>query len=152
MITDQEFAELLADPTKEIIGDIRWTPSDTHRWAREFAVDVESATSWPLRIEGWWNPMRSKLSYTLLHGEAGRIVGLCLSAGDVHHRPTCKRSRRARRRCDCPRGTHKHRWTERFRDQWVYAPSDITADAEDPSAVWGQFCAEINLAHRGILH
>ncbi len=151
MITDQQFADLLADPTKEIVGDIRWAPSDTHPWAREFVVDVESATGWLLWIEAWWNPMRSKLSYTLIHREAGRIVGLCLGAGDVHHQPTCKRSRRNKRRCDCPRGTHKHRWTEQFGDQWVYVPSDITADAEEPSAVWREFCAEINLTHGGIL-
>ena len=44
-----------------------------------------------------------------------------------------------------------HRWTEEFGDRWIYVPTGITAEADEPAAVWRQFCAEINLAHRGIL-
>ena len=151
MITTQELDDLLADPTKETIGDIRWEPSGAYDSALTFAVAVESAADRPLTIEAWWNPRRMKLFYSLIYGDVGRIVGLCLGPGVVHHRPTCGRTRAAKRRCACPRGTHKHRWTEQFGDQWVYTPSDITAGADDPAAVWREFCAEINVAHRGIL-
>lgn len=151
MFNYREFEKLLSDTTKEIVGDIRWTPIDGREPAQGFTVAVRSEAGWPLEIVGWWNPGRGKLSYALIHEEGKRIVGVCLGAGVVHHRPTCRRTRAGKRHCDCPRGTHMHRWTEQFGDQWIDAPHSITADAEDPSAVWQQFCAEINLAHRGIL-
>ena len=151
MLSDPEFENLLADPTKKIAHNIRWTLSDSHDGAQGFVVAVQSEAGWPLRITAWWNPESRKLSYALVHDDAGRIVGLCLGRGIVHHRPTCGRGRAAKRRCDCPRGTHKHLWTEQFGDQWAYAPPDITAGPDDPVAVWQQFCAEINLTHRGIL-
>ena len=151
MLTNQEFADLLADPTKEIVGDIRWAPSDTHRWVREFAVDVESATGWPLWIKAWWNPVRSKLSYTLILDGPGRIVGLDLGTDVGHHNPGCRATRAEKRRCNCPRGLHKQRWTEEHEAKQAYVPLDITAEWDDPVGVWRQFCAEINVTHRGIL-
>ena len=108
MITNREFADLLADPTKEITGDILWTPSASHPWVQEFVVAVESPTRWPLRVEAWLNPRRSKLSYALIHNGAGRIVGLDLGADVGHHNPDCRRTRASKRRCGCPRGLHKH--------------------------------------------
>ena len=151
MLTNQSLAVLLADTTKEVLGDIRWTPSATHDGAQEFVLIVQSAAGWPLRIRAWLNQGAQKLSFALIHEEAGRIVGLCLGPGILHHGPMCKGTRGPRRRCDCPRGLHMHRWTEEFGDRWIYVPTGITAEADEPAAVWRQFCAEINLAHRGIL-
>lgn len=150
MITDSEFADLLADPTKEIVGDIRWTPAATHPGAYEFAARVRSQSDWQLRIEAWRNSRLSRLSYTLIYEGVGRIIGLCMGV-EAHHQPGCRSTRAAKRDCDCPRGMHKHRWTEQFADKWIYAPSDITADVTYPTAVWRQFCAEITLSHSGTL-
>lgn len=151
MLTNQGLADLLADTTKEVLDDIHWTPSATHDGAQEFVLIVQSAAGWPLRIRAWLNQGAQKLSFALIHEEAGRIVGLCLGPGILHHGPMCKGTRGSRRRCDCPRGLHMHRWTEEFGDRWIYVPTGITAEADEPAAVWRQFCAEINLAHRGIL-
>ena len=151
MLTEQDLVNLLADSTKQIAGDIHWTPSATHDGAQEFAVAVQSASGWPLLIAVWWKPGSQKLYFALIHQEVGRIVGLCLGPGIVHHGPMCKGTRASRRRCDCPRGLHMHRWTEEFGDRWIYVPTGITAEADEPAAVWRQFCAEINLTHRGIL-
>lgn len=152
MFTGQKLADLIADTTKDIPGDIHWMPSDTHDGAQEFTVAVQSATGWPLRIEAWLSPGSRKLFLALIHADEGRIVGLCQGAGSIHHSPTCRRTRASKRRCDCPRSTHMHRWTEEFGDRWIYAPTGITAEADDPAAVWRQFCAEIKLTHHGILH
>ncbi len=152
MVTEQEFAEMLADPTKEIVGDIRWTLAPGYRGSQRFTAAVGSTPDRGLRVYGWRKPASAALGYHVIHPSAGRVVGVCLGPGVVHHGPLCDSTGVSKLRCDCPRGVHKHRWTEQFGDQWVYVPPDITADAGDPSEVWRQFCAEINLTHRGILH
>ena len=151
MITDQEFADLLADPTKEIVGDIRWTLAPGYRGSQRFTAAVDSTLERGLTVYGWRKPASAALGYHVIHPDAGRVVGVCVGPGVVHHGPLCEGGRASKLHCDCPRGVHKHHWTEQFGDRWVYVPSDITADASDPSEVWRQFCAEINLAHRGIL-
>ena len=151
MITDQEFAELLADPTKEIVGDIDWAASPSHPGAQVFTARVRSRPSWPLRIEAWWSLPTRYLSYTVLYDDVGRILGLCMGARVFHHQPECHATRAVKRRCDCPRGTHKHRWTEQFADRRIYVPSDITMEWDEPVGVWRQFCAELNVIHRGTL-
>ena len=152
MITDNEFAELLADPTKEIVGDIRWTPARGYRGSQQFTVPIRSRPDRGLLVHGWLKPASAALTYAVIHPRAGRVVGVCVGPGVIHHGPLCEGGRASKLHCDCPRGVHKHRWTEQFGDRWVYVPSDITADSGDPIGVWRQFCAEISLAHRGILH
>jgi hypothetical protein len=44
---------------------------------------------------------------------------------------------------------HKHKYTERYRDKEAYVPNDITEHAENPVAVWRQFCEEANIIHNG---
>lgn len=151
MITEQEFVDLLADPTKEIVGDIAWATSSSHPGAQVFAVRVRSRPDWPLRVEVWWSLPAKSLSYAVIHDDVGRILGLCMGARVFHHQPECHATRAVKRRCDCPRGTHKHRWTEQFADKRIYVPSDITVEWDEPVAVWRQFCAEMNVIHRGIL-
>ena len=38
------------------------------------------------------------------------------------------------------------------RDAQAYRPADITAQWDDPVAVWAQFCAEVTIRHDGTLH
>ena len=141
MITQQEFESILADGTKWIDGDISWREDEDHSPAREFRVRVVSETGWPLTAIGWYNPLSRKLSFTLRHDAGRRILGLDL--GKVaHHNPTC----------EFLNGTHKHRWTDDFKDKKAYAPDDITAQWDEPAAAWEQFCFEARITHKGALH
>lgn len=151
MLTDQEFDTLMSDDNKVIFGDIAWQLDKSHHPAQEFRVEVDSEAGWPLFIEGWWNPGSEKLSYTLIHRQARRIIGLDLGENLVHHNPDCERKRGKRLACECPRGTHKHRWSEQFKSESAYVPSDITATWDDPLAVWQEFCVEVRLTHLGSL-
>ncbi len=140
MITQQEFEAILDDGTKRIEDDIRWRGNKEHPPAQEFRVKVLSDPGWPLTAIAWWNPRSGKLSYTLRHDTAGRILGLDL--GNVTHRnPTSDRLR----------GTHKHRWTDQFRDKQAYIPDDITAEWDQPIEVWDQFCSEVGITHLGTM-
>ena len=135
-MTPQEFESMIADTTKRLADTPVWHEDEDHSPAKEFRVTVESEAGWPLSVYGWWNPDSEKLSYTLIHGGARRIIGLDL--GDVEH-PTPRGERLV--------GTHKHRWTSQYKDKDGYRPSDITADWDAPARVWEQFCAEINIVH-----
>lgn len=131
---------MLADGTKRIEGYLRWRDDEDHSPAQEFRVRVFSEPGWPLTVIGWWNPRSRKLSYVLRHDAAGRILGLDL--GPVAHRnPSSERLD----------GTHKHRWSAEFRDKQAYVPEDITAQWDQPVAVWEQFCSEAGIAHHGRL-
>jgi len=122
---------------KRIAGDIRWVEDQDHSPGREFRVDVECESGHLLQAVGTWNPRVPAVSYCLIHPEAGRVYGLCLGKG--HHNPTCEQVGE----------THKHRWTEEFRDKQAYRPLDITAPAGDPVAAWDQFCLEARITCDG---
>lgn len=137
MLTDMEFSALLDYRTKRILGDILWLPDEDHSPCTEFRAEVRSDGGWPLFVKGTFNPLVPALSYTLILKTEGRIYGLDL--GKAHHNP----------QCDQVGECHKHRWCERFRDKEAYVPVDITASAQDPVAVWRQFCLEAGLTHEG---
>jgi hypothetical protein len=139
-MTEAEIAALLADATKKIVGDISWAEDEDHSPAVEFRAEVESDPGYPLFVRGSLNPLIGALSYVLVHRAAGRICGLDL--GKDHHNPTC----------NLVGEKHKHRWTDMLRDRDAYVPPDITATAQDPVAVWNQFCREARIAHQGSLH
>jgi hypothetical protein len=140
MITQQEFDAILCDTTKCIEVDIDWHKDPDHSPAREFRVEVQSDSGWPIYVVGRYNPCAGTLSYALIHRGAGRIYALDLGAD--HHNPTCERVGEK----------HKHRWTDEFRDKNAYVPQDITAPWDQPLAVWKQFCHEANIAHQGRMH
>ncbi len=103
-----------------------------------FDSQVLNDSGEPLYLRGWFNPYSGKLSFTLLRQGTGRIYGLDLGAG--HRDP----------KGETIEGTHKHRWTEQYRDKQAYDPPDITADWNDPRSAWQQFCAELTMQHDGI--
>ncbi len=76
----------------------------------------------------------------LLHEPSGCIVRLEL--GKVKHRNPS---------AEWLIGTHKHRWSEQFRDKQAYVPDDITYAWDKPRQVWIQFCDEIGVSHLGNL-
>ena len=139
MLTDAEFDAILSDEAKRIEVDIVWQEDQDHSPSVEFSADVRSDAGWPLFVRGSYNPLIPALTYALILKTAGRIYALDL--GKDHHNPQCQQVGE----------THKHRWSERFRDKEAYAPHEITASASDPVAVWRQFCSEAKLIHRGTL-
>lgn len=138
-ITQNEFQAMLDDTAKWIEGDLRWRDDEDHSPAVQFRAEVMSAAGYPLQVNGRFNPLAQKLSFTLLHGSTGRVYALDL--GSDHHNPTCNHVGEK----------HKHTWTDNFRDKSAYVPDDITAGVMDPVNVWVQFCAESKIEHRGTL-
>lgn len=132
-----EFETMLNDTTKRIEGDIVWEEDEDHSPCQEFRAEIQSGSGWPLFVRGSYNPLIPALSYVLLLKTTGRIYGLDL--GKDHHNPQCRQVGEK----------HKHRWSEQFRDKEAYVPDDITAPANDPAAVWNQFCAEAAITHQG---
>ena len=139
-LTQLEFDALLADATKRIDGDIDWVEDEDHSPSVEFRAEITSDAGYPLFVRGSFNKLAKALSYTLIHRAVGRIYALDM--GKDHHNPSCTNVGEK----------HKHRYTERYRDKEAYVPLDITAPAEDPVAVWVQFCVEASIGHAGRLH
>ena len=139
-ITQQEFEGILADDTKEITHDLIWRDDEDHSPAREFRAAVASEAGYPLFVVGRYNSVIGTLTYALIHRAAGRIYALDLGAD--HHNPDCNRVGEK----------HKHRWTDGFRDKQAYVPEDITESWDRPVEVWGQFCTEARIRHRGRMY
>lgn len=138
MLTQEEFEELMGDPAKRIDEDIQWAKDNNNLWVK-FRAQVITDSGHDLFIQGSFNAFNNKLSYHLIYRPIGRIYGLDL--GQEHTNPDRQRIGE----------THKHRWTETFKDKAAYAPSDITAPATQPVEVWHQFCQESGITHNGTM-
>lgn len=138
MLNQEEFEELIADPSKSIEGDIVWQ-QERSPWLG-FRVEIISPAGYPLFLKGSYNPIIAALSYHIIHRTIGRIYGLDL--GKDHRNPDGQRIGEK----------HKHRWYEPLRDRQAYIPPDITAPANDPIKVWEQFCKEAKITHNGTLN
>lgn len=136
-MTDDEMTAILADQNKRIRADIAWSRVPRRRRAWRFRVPVSTEPDLGLAVEGWVQPARGQLNYTVLMPGIGRIYAL--NFGHLH------RDERGRVLAD----KHKHRWTERAGDRHAYPPDDITATAVEPGFAWIQFCAEAGLRHDG---
>lgn len=139
MDSEHDFDALLADPSKEIRGDVTWTRDSGSSRAVCFRVGVHTNPPCPLIAVGRFDPSAGKLTFALIHRRAGRIYGLDLGA--AHRNPDGA----------ILRGAHKHHWKPGWKDRIAYRPPDITAAWDDPVTVWKQFCAEANLRHTGVL-
>ena len=138
LLTDREFASILADETKRIQDDIAWREDEDHSPAAvEFRVEIESMNGWPLVVKGYYNSVAGTLSYTIILKTTGRIYGLDL--GKDHHNPQCQQVGEP----------HKHQWSEQFGDKEAYVPNDVNAPVSDPVAVWKEFCAKARIRHDG---
>jgi len=137
MLTQQEFEVILEDTSKVIHGDIEWIEDEDHSPSVEFIATIESESGWPLFVKGTYNTRIRALSFSVVYHRSARIYGLDL--GKRHRNPDGKEVGE----------THKHRWTEAFRDKSAYEPEDITATADEPLKVWAQFCLEFHLSHNG---
>ena len=138
-LTDAQFSSILEDEQKLIREDISWTEDEDRSPAVEFRVEVESSEGWPLFVQGRYNRRAGTLTFALILKTVGRIYGLDM--GKDHHNPQCHRVG----------DTHKHRWSEQYRDKEAYAPEDLTAPASEPVSVWMQFCTEARIRHEGTM-
>ena len=137
MLTQEEFEQILNDSSKHIDGNISWSDSNNTLWTK-FRVAIITSWDHDLFIQGSYNPIIPSLSYALIYPAEGcRIYGLDL--GKDHRNPDGR----------LVGETHKHRWTETFRDKQAYAPPDITAPVDKPVEVWQQFCREARITHNG---
>lgn len=139
-VDESEVQAIIGDATKSIDSDLVWSEDEDHGPRIEFRAELSSAAGHSLMVVASYNRESRVLGYHIVHRGLGRrIYGLDL--GRQHRNPDGHRVGE----------THKHRWTDAAQDRWAYAPSDITASADDPVAVWRQFCAEASINHRGTL-
>ena len=47
-LSDTEYQAILADTSKTIMGDIRWTDDEDHSPSVEFRAQIETEAGWPL--------------------------------------------------------------------------------------------------------
>ena len=138
--TEADFAALLADKTKTIVGDISWAEDEDHSPAVEFRAEITSQAGYPLFVRGSFKPLAQTLTFAVIHAGCRRIYALDL--GKDHHNPSCNNVGEK----------HKHRWTDKFRDKDAYVPQDITQPVTSPLEVWKEFCAEASIIHQGDMH
>ena len=136
---DADYKAIIDDEAKSITANIVWHDAPDGSTAQEFRVNVDYPNADAMFIKGRYNPSAGKLSYTLVMQSVGRIYGLDLGAS--HRNPNGVRVG----------DTHKNYRAEGARDNWAYAPEDITASWESPVEVWRQFCAEANIRYTGIM-
>lgn len=144
-MTNEEFKIIIDEAAKRIEGNVVWTDDPQHSGAQEFRMPIQSDEGYPLYLIGRYNDAMGKLTYAMIHQSEGCIYRLDLGA--KHRNPPPPEGGRGQ----LLDGTHKHYWTERYRDKWAYQPNDITAIWAQPLAVWRQFCAEAGIEHQGQL-
>ena len=136
--SEENFKLLIMDNSKEILGDIKWENDHNHLGSFIFGKEITSKLEYPIYIKGSFNFKRKTLSFSIIHREVGRIYGLDM--GQTHrNRATGKKSGRI----------HKHTWTDLYKDQFTYVPSDITEPFHNVTGVWRQFCLEARIIHMG---
>ena len=107
-------------------------PASNHPQAYEFRRQVDYDGEQEVSLKIYFNPFASlpKLQIAFFVAGVGRIYGLCMNnshGGMLMHKHNGKRE-----------------------DDNPYVPIDITAQANDPQAVWKEFCTESSLAHNGV--
>lgn len=92
----------------------------------------------PYRIDliGNYNVRLGVYSFSLLCNSISRIR--CLDVGPPHYNPD---------KALIP-SPHKHKWTDKFGDEWAYCPNDITLDGGITTNL-REFLAECNIAFNG---
>lgn len=139
-LTDIAFDTIINDRTKTIEGDIEWREDEDHSPSVEFKVQIDSAGGWLLFLKGTYNPLLPAITYAIILKTSGRIYALDIGKG--HKNPNGSRVG----------NTHKHRWSEEYKDKNAYEPQDISALPNDPVQAWQEFCLEAKIHHNGRMH
>lgn len=136
--SEKDFQILIMDNSKEILGDITWEEDRNHQGSLIFVTEIQSNLNYPIYLTASFNFKRGTLSFSIIHKDVGRIYGLDM--GQTHrNRATGKKTGRV----------HKHRWTDLYKIQDAYVPSDITKPYNDVIGVWQEFCLESKIIHNG---
>lgn len=138
VFSEEALRAILADDSKYINEDVRWTEKGTSRWVCSVAV-LDAAQN-PLRLTITINRFVERVSFSLHMAGVGRIYGL--DVGQEHRNPGER---------DPIGEVHKNRWREGVADGWAYVPEDITARPPRFKELWEQFCAEARISHYGDL-
>lgn len=138
-LDDYEIARLLADPSKRIVGPLRWTDDEDQSCGLEFAIELRAATGELLLVRGQRCDPAGSLRFALILRGVGRIASLDL--GHPHQGPDG-------RRCTA---LHFHRWSPPFRDH-LAAPIKLPDAPGDPvDRIWALFCRLTRISHEGFL-
>ena len=146
MVFDKnEFDAIMADETKNIREDITWDiPKPTSKIAK-FRVKVSSVNGYPIFIDGSYNRLLEKLSYSIIHRGIGkRIYGLDLGASpaDGHVNPDGS----------IPGANHIHSWTDEFEDMVAFSSDKyIYSIVTNPIGVWKEFCELAKINFNGLI-
>lgn len=134
-----QFEEIIADESKQIVGDIAWIADPGREDAHRFSAAVRSRAGWPLRVVGWSSATGRKLSLVLVHAQGGRIIGLDVGPVISHTNPDRM----------IVSGAHLHLWEERYGDGRAEALGAAAIDWSRPDEAWAYFCAIARIDHRG---
>ena len=138
-LDDHEIARVLADPSKRIVGPLRWTDDEDQSCGLEFHAELRAATGELLLVRGQRCDPAGSLRFALILRGVGRIAALDL--GHPHQGPDG-------RRCTA---LHFHRWSPPFRDH-LAAPITLPDAPGDPvDRIWRLFCRLCKISHDGSL-
>ena len=129
----QEVRKFISGTAKRVEGDVVLRPVSAHSKAYRFRSKVIYDGVQEVELNIWFNPevVPALLQIAYFTAGVGRFYGLCMNKKHA--------------------GMLKHKHTGKKEEDQPYKPKDITASANDPSAVWEQFCAETSLTHFGML-
>lgn len=138
-LDDLEIARLLADPSKRILGPLRWTDDEDQSCGLEFSAELRAATGETLLVRGQRCDPAGSLRFALILRGVGRIAALDL--GHPHQGPDGRRAA----------ALHFHRWSPPFRDH-LAAPLSLPDAPGDPvDRIWQLFCRLCKISHDSFL-
>jgi hypothetical protein len=74
MLTQDEFEEIINDPSKRVDGDLQWTVDNNVLWAK-FRAEVITDSGYDLFIQGSFNPFISgNYSKSAVTGRIHRLI------------------------------------------------------------------------------
>ena len=131
-MTADEVQDFINCTDKRVIGNIELISSSNIDGAFKFRGPVDYLDEQRVELNIWFNPnsVVPKITIAYFVAGIGRIYGLCMN---VSHAGML---------------IHKHSGVKE--DDKPYHPDDITASANNPEAVWVEFCAESSLVHDGV--
>lgn len=139
-LTQEEFDAIIADDSKQIVGDIEWSLDPDRADASRFEVPVLWDDDRPLWVSGFYRPSYRKLTYSLRLDQT-RIAGIDFGRNVGH-------TNRNRNKLI---GPHLQWWSESAGRAEAYpVPSDMP-DWNLPLAVWGRILSRLGIVHEGEL-
>ncbi len=123
ILITQEESDNIMNEKKYINEEIKWMKKPQHGMIYEFTVPIELGFNNKIRLTLIVNRNTKirKFTFTILYNGTVRIKSLDIGKG--HKNPPFRKE-------DQVGKTHKHTWTDQWRDTWAYKPDDITEGAD----------------------